>query len=61
MPFHVFSIGRVRTREALSIGRKTTPKLERAKLTTELPRKSIVMRITEVSDNSRIARRRVNE
>ena len=61
MPFQALPSGRVTTLVALSIGRKTTPKADRVKLMTELPRRSIVIRITEVSDSRRIARRRVKD
>jgi hypothetical protein len=47
------------TRVADSTGRKIAPKAERVKSTRPLPRKSKVIKITEVSDSNKIARRRV--
>ena len=54
-------MGLVTTRVALSMGRNNVPNSEREPLTTELPRRSSVMRRTDVSVSNKIALRRVKE
>ncbi len=52
-------MGRVTTRVAASTGRKRVPNTERTPSTIALPCKSSVIKITEVSESNKIARRRV--